>query len=135
MIPILSSQPFHDEDQNELFKIIRLGKYNFDAKYWSGISDQAKTLITHLLDVDPSSRYTATKALQSDWIRNMEESMLAEHNLRDSLDGISKESTRLKTLVKSVQWLNREKKHMRNLSSLTLSGTAAPDVASLGLDP
>lgn len=108
--------PFHNKDQNELFKIIRLGKYNFDTKYWTGISKEATRLIKKLLEVDPSTRYTATKALELDWIKDMEESMLEKNNLSNSLSGMKKEHIRLKTLVRSVQWLNKDRK----LSSLTV---------------
>lgn len=112
-------QPFHHRDQHELFKIIRLGKYSFDKKYWAEISEEATTLIVHLLDVDPSQRYTATRALQSDWIkRTLVDTMLDRHNLANSLTGISKESTRLKGVVRSVQWSCKS----RNLSSLTADG-------------
>lgn len=72
----------------------------------------------HLLDVDPSTRYTSTLALHSDWINNMEQSTLFENNLANSLTGISKEATRLKGVVRSVQWCNKSK----NLSSLTADG-------------
>ena len=29
--------PFNARDQQDLFQIIRLGKYNFESKYWAGI--------------------------------------------------------------------------------------------------
>eukprot|EP00579_Thalassiosira_antarctica_P001991 CAMPEP_0201866530 /NCGR_PEP_ID=MMETSP0902-20130614/1084_1 /ASSEMBLY_ACC=CAM_ASM_000551 /TAXON_ID=420261 /ORGANISM="Thalassiosira antarctica, Strain CCMP982" /LENGTH=748 /DNA_ID=CAMNT_0048391519 /DNA_START=56 /DNA_END=2302 /DNA_ORIENTATION=- len=107
--------PFHHKDQNELFKIIRRGKFSFDSKHWAGVSEEAIGLIVHLLEVDPSTRYTATQALQLDWIKSVEESILAEHDLANSLTGLRK-SNRLKNLARSVQWLNKEKL----LSSLTV---------------
>ncbi|KAL3764339.1 hypothetical protein ACHAW5_003475, partial [Stephanodiscus triporus] len=110
--------PFHHRDQHELFKIIRLGKYSFDKKYWAEISEEATTLIVHLLDVDPSTRYSSTRALQSDWIKRMVDTMLDRHNLANSLTGISKECSRLKGVVRSVQWNCKN----RNLSSLTADG-------------
>lgn len=112
--------PFHHRDQNELFKIIRLGKYSFDSKYWGGISDEATSLIKHLLDIDPTTRYTATQALESDWIKSIDEELLAKNALTNSLTGISKESHRLKGLVKSVQWLRSSTTDKRLLSSLTV---------------
>lgn len=120
--------PFHHRDQNELFKIIRLGKYTFDSKYWEGISDEATSLIKHLLDVDPTTRYTATQALESDWFKSMDEELLAKHALANSLTGISEESHRLKGLVKTVQWLNKGSSitDKKLLSSLTV------DVAQVG---
>ena len=80
----------------------------------------------HLLDVDPITRHTAKKALESKWIKSMDEHELETHTLRNSLDGISRESHRLKGMVKTVQWMNSSKK---NLSSLTTTG--APDVSLL----
>ncbi len=116
--PHSGRQPFHHRDHNELFQIIRLGRYSFDKKYWAGISNEATTLIMHLLDVDPSTRYTSTRALHSDWIKKAEQSTLFENNLANSLTGISIEATRLKGVAKPVQWISKS----RNLSSLTADG-------------
>lgn len=115
--------PFHHKDQNELFKVIRLGKYNFDSRYWSGTTDAAKGLIKHLLEVDPSTRFSATEALSSDWIKSVEEAELARSDLSNSISRISRESTRLKSIVRSVQWLNKSKA----LSSLTVDVAGMAD--------
>lgn len=82
----------------------------------------------HLLDVDPITRYTAKQALQSKWIKSTDERELEKRNLRNSLDGISRESRRLKGMVKTVQWMNSAKK---NLSSLTGGSSGAPNLSSL----
>lgn len=121
-------KPFHHNDQSELFKLIRLGKLRFDSKYWKGISGEAIRLIMNLLEVDPTSRFTASHALESDWIKSIERAeqakSLASHTLKNSLPGISKESNRLKNLVKSVQWLNRDK----HISSLTVDSVVDLDL-------
>ncbi|KAL3815280.1 hypothetical protein ACHAXA_010091 [Cyclostephanos tholiformis] len=116
--------PFHHRDQNELFKMIRLGKFSFNPAYWSGISEEATAVITHLLDVDPTTRYTSMQALKSDWI--IREPLLMKHNLANSLTGIVKESTRLKGVVRSVQWMMRSEDH--------LDGKSEPLVSSLTVD-
>jgi serine/threonine protein kinase len=105
--------------------MIRLGKYGFNPKYWSGISNEATALIMHLLDVDPFTRFTSTEALQSDWI--MRESLLNKHNLANSLTGIVNESIRLKGVARSVQWMIRSVDHWNDkseplVSSLTVDG-------------
>ncbi|XP_051467858.1 serine/threonine-protein kinase DCLK3 [Apus apus] len=63
--------PFRSQerDQEELFKIIQLGHYEFLSPYWDNISAAAKDLITRLLIVDPQKRYTARQVLQHPWIR------------------------------------------------------------------
>ncbi|KAF9917778.1 Serine/threonine-protein kinase D1 [Lobosporangium transversale] len=42
----------------------------FPARHWKDIGPEAKTLITHLLDVDPQKRWSVDDALQSEWIQN-----------------------------------------------------------------
>lgn len=116
-------QPFHHKDQHELFKIIRLGKFSFAKKFWTGISEEATSLISHLLDVDPTSRYTATEALQSKWFERVKEPGLETTNLGDSLIKISKLSNSLKGTVRAIQWVNRD----RRMSSVTVDNFH-PDV-------
>ncbi|KAL7505702.1 hypothetical protein ACHAXN_006127 [Cyclotella atomus] len=89
--------PFHERTQQELFTSIRLGKYYFDASDWSDVSKEAMDLIKHLLVVDPCSRYTATQSLKSDWIKDVEDDVLANNNferkrtsMKSSLNGIVK---------------------------------------------
>ncbi len=34
--------PFHDEDQNRLYRKIKAGHFRFDPEYWNAISSEAK---------------------------------------------------------------------------------------------
>lgn len=34
--------PFHDEDQNRLYRKIKAGHYRFDPEYWNDVSSEAK---------------------------------------------------------------------------------------------
>jgi serine/threonine protein kinase len=43
-------------------------EYDFPDPYWTSISAEAKDLISKLLVVDASQRYTAKQALQHPWI-------------------------------------------------------------------
>ena len=119
-------QPFHNKNQNELYKAIRLGKYTFDAEYWKDTSEESNRLIARLLTVDPSTRCTAAEALHSDWIQSVEKSQLSQHELANSLAGISKTRSRLKSVAKTVQWMNKGNR----MSSLT----AATNVSNLTVD-
>lgn len=60
--------PFYDERDDLLFKQILRGSYEFDSPYWDDISDSAKDFISHLMDIDPSSRYTCEEAIAHPWI-------------------------------------------------------------------
>lgn len=56
--------------QEMLFTSIQSGEYDFPDETWSGISDEAKDLISHLLMRDRHLRYSAQEVLQHPWITN-----------------------------------------------------------------
>ncbi|CAN0550470.1 unnamed protein product, partial [Ectocarpus sp. 12 AP-2014] len=60
--------PFHDEDQNRLYRKIKAGHYRFDPEYWNDVSSEAKDLIRKLLTVDPTRRLTAAEACEHPWL-------------------------------------------------------------------
>merc|ERR1711937_1056671 len=57
-IMLSGTPPFYDEDNFQLFEIIKKGTYAFDAPSWKLISDEAKDLIKRLLITDPDKRIT-----------------------------------------------------------------------------
>ncbi|KAL0949632.1 hypothetical protein HGRIS_009677 [Hohenbuehelia grisea] len=59
--------PFYDESINVLTEKVARGYYTFLSPWWDDISASAKDLITHLLCVDPSARYTIDEFLQHPW--------------------------------------------------------------------
>lgn len=76
--------PFKEDIQQQLFRRIRLGEYEFQAGDWHGISEEAKDMIRSLLVVDPAHRYSAKKALQHEWISDMDDSILLTTDLSGS---------------------------------------------------
>lgn len=63
--------PFASENdhQKELFAQIREGRYEFHAAEWGVVSDGAKDLIRHILEIDPAKRYTAEQILRHPWMQ------------------------------------------------------------------
>ena len=61
------------------------------------------------MDVDPTTRYTAMEALQSNWFERVKVPGLETINLGDSMIKISKLSTCLKGTVRAIQWVNRDR--------------------------
>lgn len=51
--------PFNGNDDQEIMKAVRKGKFSFSDKTWSSISDQAKDFITQLLTLDQEKRPNA----------------------------------------------------------------------------
>eukprot|EP00602_Paraphysomonas_sp_CaronLab_P004678 CAMPEP_0185018180 /NCGR_PEP_ID=MMETSP1103-20130426/989_1 /TAXON_ID=36769 /ORGANISM="Paraphysomonas bandaiensis, Strain Caron Lab Isolate" /LENGTH=370 /DNA_ID=CAMNT_0027547901 /DNA_START=263 /DNA_END=1375 /DNA_ORIENTATION=- len=62
--------PFETRDIDELYNMIANGSYTFPEKYWGGVSNSAKDLVSRMLTVDPSRRYTAEQVLNHPWMRN-----------------------------------------------------------------
>jgi len=66
---MISGVPPFEED--ELYKQILEGKYEFDVCEWNGVSPEAKQLVSQLMTVEPRSRLTIQQALHhmhSRWI-------------------------------------------------------------------
>ncbi|GAB6027266.1 Serine/threonine-protein kinase dclk1 [Chamberlinius hualienensis] len=55
-------------NQEELFDLILSGQYEFTSPYWDDISNSAKELITHMLQVDPDNRFSAAQVLSHPWV-------------------------------------------------------------------
>lgn len=60
--------PFYDDSTAVLFKQIRKGEYTFPSPYWDEVSEGAKDIVSKVLVVDPSKRYTAQQCLDHAWI-------------------------------------------------------------------
>ncbi|XP_067913811.1 calcium/calmodulin-dependent protein kinase type 1D-like [Heterodontus francisci] len=60
--------PFYEETESKLFAQILKADYEFDSPFWDNISEQAKAFIRHLLEKDPTKRFTCEQALRHPWI-------------------------------------------------------------------
>jgi MAP kinase interacting serine/threonine kinase len=61
---------FCESCQDQLFVSIQDGLYDFPEREWSGVSDEAKDLIRHLLVKDASQRYTSEMVLNHPWVKH-----------------------------------------------------------------
>ncbi len=62
--------PFFDEDNEELFDLIKKGDYDFPSPYWDDVSEEAKDLIKNLLIIDPNKRISSDDILKHKWLSN-----------------------------------------------------------------
>jgi calcium-dependent protein kinase len=60
--------PFNGETDNEILSKIKTGKFVFPEEEWDNISDEAKDLITKILEFDPSKRFSASDCLNHIWL-------------------------------------------------------------------
>ena len=59
--------PFYDEAVGEVYNKLMIGAYSFEKPIWNSISSNATDLITKLLEIEPTARYSASEALSHDW--------------------------------------------------------------------
>jgi len=59
--------PFYGRNDKEIYTSIRSGKFSFRQKVWESVSQEAKNLITKLLDLDFDKRPTAEEAIKDPW--------------------------------------------------------------------
>jgi serine/threonine protein kinase len=84
-VALVGYPPFIEEDQRVLFRKVRLGEYCFFEEDWIGISQEARDLITRVLQVDPDQRLSASQALKHEWITGIEDSKLSTRDISTSL--------------------------------------------------
>jgi len=70
-ILLVGSPPFaSDAGDNATLKLVRKGQYSFDAQEWSYVSNDAKEMITYMLQMDRKKRYTPEQLLNHTWLKN-----------------------------------------------------------------
>ncbi|XP_016145627.1 serine/threonine-protein kinase DCLK2-like isoform X4 [Sinocyclocheilus grahami] len=88
--------PFRSENnlQEDLFDQILVGRLEFPSPFWDNITDSAKELIGHMLQVNVEARYTAEDVLSHPWVT---EDSAMENNMKMEVAG------KLKKHFNSVQ--------------------------------
>jgi calcium-dependent protein kinase len=62
--------PFYGKNDDEIYAAVRNSKFTFKQKIWAEISENAKNLISNLLEVDINKRYSAEKAMKHKWFES-----------------------------------------------------------------
>jgi len=60
--------PFHDEDTDKLYEIIKKGKVEFPSPFWDDISDFAKDLLVRMFNPDPKKRLKGEEIMKHPWM-------------------------------------------------------------------
>jgi len=61
--------PFSGDNDSEILRAVKEGKYSMNGPEWKGISNEAKDLINRMLKEDPILRISAYEALEHEWIK------------------------------------------------------------------
>lgn len=125
--------PFYepDDDQKTIYARILRAAYEFHPENWSQISSEAKDLISKLLVVDPSQRYTVDQALAHPWLSKPRES-LALVSLNNSL--ISLRDWRTNRAKQAQALASVAIDAMRKLSGANLSGRGSISINDVAVD-
>jgi serine/threonine protein kinase len=110
--------PFYAETEKELFRLTRMGEFEFHEENWSHISSGAKDLIIALLQTNPTKRATAADVLKHPWM-NADKKLLKMQNLGKSQINLKN------TLAKT-----RFRKAIHSVSHICI---ICPDAARLSL--
>lgn len=65
--------PFNGETDNDIMAAVRKGQYDFPVEEWSGISKEAKDLVSNMLKFDPKNRFSAKDCLSHAWIKKYDQ--------------------------------------------------------------
>lgn len=113
--------PFQAADHRTLFRAIRAGDYVFHDEHWTNVSIHAKQLITRLLCVNVSKRWTAKEALDCPWFTSISDDQLQQRDLSSTID-----------TLKKFDPANAWKKAFNALGFCATASFWQPDVISFG---
>jgi calcium-dependent protein kinase len=72
MYTLLSGMlPFVSDSNETLFHKAVKGDYSLEHKVWDSVSEEAKDLITRMINIDLNKRYSAEKCLEHEWFTNV----------------------------------------------------------------
>jgi calcium/calmodulin-dependent protein kinase I len=102
--------PFMEDKQQDLFRKIRSGEYEFFEEDWMEVSEEAKSLIKSLLVTDPAQRLTAAEALENPWFDVDNDFRLSNRSLTSSLRIIREKRKSLRAIAAAVMWISKDAK-------------------------
>ena len=102
--------PFMEDKQQDLFRKIRSGEYEFFEEDWVEVSEEAIDLIRNLLVTDPSQRLTAAEALKFPWFDTGNDTRLSNRSLTSSLRHIREKRQSLRAIATAVMWVSQDSK-------------------------
>lgn len=68
-IMLSGDPPFDGEDEPTIFKLVANGQYSLEGQLFQKCSQEAKDLLSKLLEKDAEKRYSASQALEHPWFK------------------------------------------------------------------
>jgi calcium-dependent protein kinase len=86
---LLSGQPpFNGQEEKDILKKIRSGKFDFDLQEFKRVSDDARNFISYLLTYDQEKRPSAEEAIQHPWLIKFAKATLNDTVALEALENL-----------------------------------------------
>lgn len=70
--------PFPGKTNDEVYKAVKIGKYEMPSKDWDRISKDAKDLVSNMLKFNSKDRFSAKDCFDHSWFKKMEKNDIAK---------------------------------------------------------
>jgi len=115
--------PFQMEDEEMMMNNIQAGRWRWLGSNWAKVSEAAKDLIQHMMEVNPATRFTVDQCLGHKWLR--------EEQSDTELGGVAVEIRRfqakkkMRAAIRAVMAANRMKNVVAKLRANAAAGGSA----------
>jgi len=102
---LLSGHPPFRGSRQEILQKIKLGDYSLNDRLWQKeISEDAKKLLSRMMEVDHTQRYSAQEALDDPWFKVvMEKEKLDQNKAKSTLQRL--QSFQYKSKIQEILWV------------------------------
>ena len=120
-ICLCGKPPFEGEDDEVIQKIMK-GRYDKTSEAWLKLSEEAKDLLKHLLDLNTKTRVTAQKALTHKWfkVNKIKEKFnnIGADKLKQSIENIKKFKSENKLQQAALAFLVHNSLHLPEVKEI-----------------
>lgn len=99
--------PFYGRSDVETLRRTALGQYSFPEREWRNISDDAKSLVRSLLQLNPEKRLTAEAALHHRWLSDS--TILPTEPIKNDLSGLHSKIRKFRKAARAAILVERMK--------------------------
>eukprot|EP00171_Calliarthron_tuberculosum_P009937 IDg9937t1 len=119
--------PFYGRSDVETLRRTALGQYSFPEREWRNISDDAKSLVRSLLQLNPEKRLTAEAALHHRWL--LDSAALPTEPIQNDLSGLHSKIRKFRKAARAAILVERMKDLINNSPSARARAVGASAAA------
>ena len=136
--------PFYAQNDGELYRRIKAGRYRFIKPQWDPISDEAKAFIRRMLVVDPRQRATIPELLKDPWLAKASMAAKAgeidlrkgsDYHLKETEQKLAKQTKALKYAITAATAKVRIANAVRLRKQRKAGGKASSGAAQPAAEP